>query len=415
MSNKPNTSRWTVRKYLDDAYVPEKKKSRGGLTERTIQFYRQSINLLDRFHGAPILCCEVNDELMEKFVMSMVKRGLTYKTARSRAHNIKGIVRHWNPERFPFALEHVGKPDFPDADDKRTLDHVCMMQYLPQRMSITANTTVTHYARALRLFGESLGRPATAKDLRDDTVGKFLRWLVDVQGLKPVSANGYAKQLKALWVWMAKKRMVRLFPTIDNLPEPQNVPHAWSERDLQKLMQACRESTGTIRGIPAAGYWVAFHLVQWDTGARTGEMLALKWDWVDLKTGYMSVPAEVRKGRRQAMVYALKPETIVALKAIRDPEREVIFDRANWRKSFWTAYKYLIKRAGLPYVPGKSGPQKMRRTFASHIEAAGGNATKALKHRDRRVTEDSYLDPRITEVDSENKKLFPLDGNTDAA
>ena len=39
----------------------------------------------------------------------------------------------------------------------------------------------------------------------------------------------------------------------------------------------------------------------------------------------------------------------------------------------------------------------------------GGNATKALKHRDRRVTEDSYLDPRITDVDSENKKLFTLD------
>jgi hypothetical protein len=69
----------------------------------------------------------------------------------------------------------------------------------------------------------------------------------------------------------------------------------------------------------------------------------------------------------------------------------------------------LVLDAGLEYVPRKSGPQKMRRTFASHLEAAGGSETKALKHTDRRVTEESYLDPRIAETHQENERLFLLD------
>ena len=413
MSNKPNTSRWTLRKYLDDVYIPEKKQGKG-LTDRTILFYRQAVNLLDRFHGAPILCCEVNDELLEKFVMSMVKRGLTFKTARSRAHNIKGIVRHWNPERFPLSLEHVGKPWFPEADDKSTLDHVFFKLYLPERMTITTDSTIAQYARALRLFGEFLGRPAKGEHLRDNTVGQFMRWLIDVQGVKATTANGYSKQIRALWNWMAKKRLVKLFPTISKMPEPECTPTAWSKSDVGKLFRACRESTGCIRGIPASDYWTAFHYILWDTGERTGAMLELRWEWVDLKTGHLSVPGEYRKGRKQSMIYRLKPETVNALKAILLPEREVIFDVAKWRNHFHTAYRLLVKRAGLPYVRGKCGPQKMRRTFASFIEAAGGNATKALRHRDRRVTEDSYLDPRITDVESENLKLFPPEG-TDAA
>jgi len=410
MSNKPNTSRWTLSKYLDDCYIPEKKAATR-LNDRTARKYRQAVNLLERFFGQPILCVEVTDELLEKFVLSLVRRRLKIVSAQTYAHDIKSIVRHWDPERWPSSLGKIGEPWFPDADDKSTLDYVFFKKYLPERMTITTDGTIGKYARALRYFGQYLGRPATGKHLRDEIVGGFLRWLIDVKQMKAVSANGYVTPLKALWTWMAKKRLVKLFPTIGELPEPALVPMAWSQRDLHKLMAACREQTGSICGIPAADYWVAFHNLLWDTGARTGEVLALQWDWLDMKTGHLSVPGEVRKGRRQSMVYSLKPETIEALKAIVEPERELIFVRGKWRNSFWNAYQRLIKGSGLPYVKGKSGPQKMRRTFASHIEAAGGNATKALKHRDRRVTEDSYLDPRITEVESENLKFFPLDGD----
>ena len=51
----------------------------------------------------------------------------------------------------------------------------------------------------------------------------------------------------------------------------------------------------------------------------------------------------------------------------------------------------------------------MRRTFASHLEAAGGNATDALQHSSRAVTEKSYLDLRVVKREAPNKLLFDIE------
>ena len=50
----------------------------------------------------------------------------------------------------------------------------------------------------------------------------------------------------------------------------------------------------------------------------------------------------------------------------------------------------------------------MRRSFASHLEAAGGNATDALQHSSRRVTKESYLDERIVKSEAPNRLLFDI-------
>jgi integrase len=248
-------------------------------------------------------------------------------------------------------------------------------------------------------------------NLNDLTVGKFLRWCVDVQGVKPVTANCYGKAIKALWNWLAKKRVVELFPTVNNLKECRGTPCAWTEEECITLFQACHNAVGYIGDVLANQFWVAFHRVLHDSGERTGAMLALRWAWLDWKTGYLSVPAEFRKGRTQPALYPLKPQTIRALRVIYKPDQELIFflgKRKRRNEYFYGRYRELVKSAGLPYVKRKCGPQKWRRTVASYIERAGGNATKALMHRDRRVTEDSYLDPRITDIEHENAKLFPL-------
>jgi hypothetical protein len=42
-------------------------------------------------------------------------------------------------------------------------------------------------------------------------------------------------------------------------------------------------------------------------------------------------------------------------------------------------------------------PQKMRRSHASHLKAAGGDATASLMHESDSTTRKSYLDPSITD------------------
>ena len=109
------------------------------------------------------------------------------------------------------------------------------------------------------------------------------------------------------------------------------------------------------------------------------------------------------------MLYRLKPATVATLATMRaTASAKKIFFWPFDLGSFYHHYKKLLELAGLPYVPHKSGLQKVRRTFASHIEAAGGNSTQALSHTSRRVTEKSYIDPRIAKEPSHNERLFDL-------
>lgn len=108
------------------------------------------------------------------------------------------------------------------------------------------------------------------------------------------------------------------------------------------------------------------------------------------------------------MLYHLKAVTVASLEAIREPTREPIFPPIGHYTTYRNHYKKLLKLAGLPYVKGKSGLQKVRRTFASHLEARGGNATAALGHSARRLTEQSYLDLRIVKEAAHNELLFDV-------
>ena len=51
-----------------------------------------------------------------------------------------------------------------------------------------------------------------------------------------------------------------------------------------------------------------------------------------------------------------------------------------------------------------------RRTFASWLEANGGNATEALQHTDRRTTKESYLDPTIATKAPASRIVGPVMG-----
>lgn len=99
----------------------------------------------------------------------------------------------------------------------------------------------------------------------------------------------------------------------------------------------------------------------------------------------------------------LDDDTLAALERIREPARDLIFPWRLHRSTFYHHYRRLIERAGLSYT--RSGPQKMRRSFASHLEAAGGNATAALQHCNRSVTLKSYIDPRIVRPEAAWRKL----------
>jgi integrase len=139
----------------------------------------------------------------------------------------------------------------------------------------------------------------------------------------------------------------------------------------------------------------------------------VRWSDIDLVGGFLTIPGERRKGGRQGRVYRLKPDAIQWLMRIREPGRELVWPLPFEYRHLWPRFKEILRCAGLPF-----GRERMfgcvRKSHASHLEAAGGDATASLGHSDRQTTVDYYLDEKITRADVSSwpaDRLFGLGEN----
>jgi integrase len=219
-------------------------------------------------------------------------------------------------------------------------------------------------------------------------------YLGDVRKLEPRTINDRRGRLNRFWRWLADKEFLRRRPTNDPLPVPEKDPEAWSQDQLQALIQACALEPGSQGGLPASVFWLAFHAMAWDSGARTMEILyGFFWERLDWQTGWIRVPADVRKGRMKPARYRFLPDVLTLLATFRQPTGLIL----GWSKCesrFYQLYAKLLSKAGLPSTRWDK-PQKIRRSHATWLEWAGGDATVSLLHSSRSVTRKSYLDPNI--------------------
>lgn len=176
--------------------------------------------------------------------------------------------------------------------------------YLSVRTKIRSPRTREHYHRSIRQFADYLGREPTLDDLSDDSLSGFLLATVEA-GYTAITANQRVKQLRALWNWAAKKRLVEQFPAFDDLDEPEPMPTAWSDAELHQLFAACANQKGWIGPHLASTWWLAIHWWWLSTAERTEATMLLERSMVDLDKQMAAVPARIRKGRRKNMHYRL--------------------------------------------------------------------------------------------------------------
>lgn len=257
------------------------------------------------------------------------------------------------------------------------------------------------YKNSINNFRKFLEQDPTLNDLNDVTVSRFLTWFRRLPR-SPATVNKERSNLIAIWGYACRQQIKHNWPSVEKEPEPERVPQAWSRDQLRTLMQTCKAQTGSLAGVPACDWWVALHLIAWDSGERIGAIRKLQWS--HLQDTWLVVPAEIRKGKRRDRLYQLADDTLAALRSIRQPKREAIFPWPFCEAYLWTKYATLLKEAGLPH--GRHSKfHRMRRSVASHAEAAGADATKLLGHSARKVTT-AYLDPRIVEDPQPVNYLF---------
>jgi len=259
------------------------------------------------------------------------------------------------------------------------------------------------YRTTLRNIGRYLARQPLLSDLNDDTVNRFLDWFRRLPR-SPFSVNKERSNLLAIWRFACRKNYLKEWPDVLPDNEPERIPQAWTADEVFRLFASCEQEPGDIAGIPASQWWRILHLVCWDSGERIGAIVGLKWHNADLRSGHLLVPAELRKGGRRDQIYKLADDTILALKDFQHPKRDDIFPWSYCYTYLWKKYESILKRADLP-TDRKSKFHRIRKSVASHAEAAGGNATEILGHSQRSVTL-AYLDPRIVPRSHAKDYLF---------
>jgi integrase len=294
-----------------------------------------------------------------------------------------------------------------DGEDGMDLSDFLEQQFFLLRSKTQDAKTYQHYRRAVRWLGEMLGRPALLEDLTDDHVAAAMKHLMTTRGQSAVTANGTHKCLCCLWRFARDKGLLSTGPTVSPLPTPRRTPRAWRREELARLVEAARNSTGAICGLPAGIWWSAVLAISWDTGVRAGELLSLRWDWLDFETGWLHVPAEARKGKHHDEVYGLAEDTLSLLKRMPRTTPLIFGWTTMHRSRYWQLWKELLKRAGLP-ATRYTATQCLRRTFATWLEVGGGSATDALGHSSRDITRRAYIDPTLTRARSAERIPFRL-------
>ncbi len=268
--------------------------------------------------------------------------------------------------------------------------------YVKKRLRMRSPRTVTLYRHSINAFQKTLGRPATTDDFNDDALEEHMQRVMD-SGLSVASANKDYAQLSAIWRFAHRNRYCEAWPNVQAYPESDRVPLAWMPDELDRLFRSIEQEQGLILGTPARMWWKALICVLLDSGERIGAILQLKRS--DLHGNCILVPAPYRKRRTREMMYQLLPETLATLnKMIALHKSPKLFPWNKCSTYIYHKYGLILERAGLS-TDARSKFHRIRRTVASAVQSQGGDATTALDHSCSRVTQKSYLDPRVTVKD----------------
>jgi integrase len=264
----------------------------------------------------------------------------------------------------------------------------------PLRLRSRSQRTKDLYQTSLRNLAKFLERQPRLSDLSDDTINRYLAWFRAL-GRAPSSVNKERANVLAIWRFACRKHYVKDWPDVEMEIEPRRLPMAWLEHEVRALFAACTQEPGSICGVPAGLWWSCLLMVIWDSGERISAVAGLRWPAIDLRSGWVVVSAELRKGKRADRGYRLAPDTVAMLKSLRKHCRDDrVFPWPYTPNYLWLKFNVVLARAGLP-TDRRSKFHRVRRSVASYFEAAGGDATQLLDHSDRRVTIRSYLDVRI--------------------
>jgi integrase len=181
------------------------------------------------------------------------------------------------------------------------------------------------------------------------------------KALSKKSINNHLTVLRRLLAVAKKRGLIAAIPEIEWLRAPK------PEFDFLTFEEAERLVTG------ADGEWACMIVVGLRTGLRQGELLALRWEDVDLVAGQLrvrrsvtrNIVTEPKSGKGREI--ALGDDVLAAIKAQRHLRGELVFCHADGRMLHRNECRHPLRRACRRAGLRQIGWHTLRHTFASHL------------------------------------------------
>ncbi len=363
------------------------------VTPKTLSKYRRVVRAFNQFQGRYATVADVVSSRLEEFAEDLCSKGRSKATIDDYKAALGRVARALEPDRF---APRRSKLDALPVPDPGSLREFYVDVFKPQRM---LGRTWQHHRdcnHTLRLLREFHGGDLPLCELGDRVAAGFFEWLL-ARGQRPVTVNTHRARLFAIWRLAHQNGLVTAEPRVRKLPESVDVPDAWNEDELRRIIAAPLSMTWRrpVAGIDAGRYWHALLLVAYWTAMRTGTIRQLAWEDVDLDASSIRVPGRKMKNRR-GQRFKIGTDAVAALQAIRLPDRELVFPWPHEAKWFCTRVTQIIAAAGVPRSSRArlTGMHKMRRSVATitAMRRGVGAASELLGHSTSEVTR-RYVDP----------------------
>jgi integrase len=373
--------------------VIRRQLERGGASSSTMERHAAAVEHVERFVKQPLAPDDVDEELIAKFDSYLWRQGTSDGRRRDLTESLRRICRAYDPGRATFAKKCERRP-LPDPP-AGSVRHFYETVDVPQRLVGRTVRYIDDNRIAFWRLYEHYGRDVMLDEQSDALAADHFGWLLE-RGIRASTINsGHMAPWFATWRHAYRVGLVDRLPGLKKLPTIEEEPDSWTLEEMRSIFAACAAaSPRPIAGVPAGPWWEAMLRVLWYTALRRRAIMGLRRADVDLRTGWIRVPARLMKnGRGQS--FRIGADAIAAVKAIWEPTRELLFPFPHDQTCFYTQFRRIVAAAGLK--PGRyklSALHKVRRSVATEVarHQGVGAAQTILGHSDQRVTL-RYLDP----------------------
>lgn len=249
-------------------------------------------------------------------------------------------------------------------------------------------------ARLLRLsaahFNNFVGHEASATLLLDKNLAGFIQHRRRLGRAETTVERETAKLFT----------LARHAANLGLVPEPHfrvkkasvEAPIAFMRHEVRALFRATRRYTRNVGHVPGDIYFTAVLLVCWDTAERIGAILKIRKSDIDLRGRWVTI--RVRKQRGAPITRRIRRDTARAIRRLLEHHDSEELFQVIGEKSLYYHLNQLLKAAGLP-TDRRHKFHCLRRSHASWLYRAGGDATTSLDHASEDITRRFYLDPRV--------------------